>query len=202
MSWRLGNSNPDLAPFRWFLRTLRGSRGQEGSSSEQIQAGSAVHLTLEQFEAIDLPLSLPAAPWQCECRPNCSAILLQAGSKRLNCGDTAGTCFGEPSLQSGGGMVAFRGSAGRAHECREAAREAGHCLCFGILLGLGNGRSLLVVAGFGRLYQSPGQTLGRQEGWWAARSGWRLLPPTVGRRLRRDASVLLQPEITAFGRPA
>ncbi|CAO3359419.1 hypothetical protein [Azospirillum palustre] len=71
-------------------------------------------------------------------------------------------------------------------------------LCFGILLGLGNGRGLVVVAGFGWLYQSPRQTLGRQEGWWAARSGWRLLPPTVGRRLRRDASVLLQPEMHRF----
>ena len=95
-------------------------------------------------------------------------------------------------------MVAFRGSARRAHECREAAHEAGHCLCFGILLGLGNGRSLLVVARLGRLYQSPGQTLRRQEGWWAARSGWRLLAPAVGRRLRRDASVLLQPEMHRF----
>ncbi|SMF89221.1 hypothetical protein SAMN02982917_6649 [Azospirillum oryzae] len=71
-------------------------------------------------------------------------------------------------------------------------------MCFGILLGLGNGRSLLVVAGCGRLYQSPGQTLGRREGWWAARSGWRLLAPAVGRRLRRDASVLLQPQMHHF----
>lgn len=44
----------------WFLRTLRGSCCQEGLSPERIQAGSAGHLTRE---AIDLPLSLPAAPW-------------------------------------------------------------------------------------------------------------------------------------------
>ena len=88
----------DLAPVGWFLRSLRGSRRQEGSSPEQIQAGSAVHLTLEQFEAVDLPLSLPAAPWQCECRPNCSAILLKTSSKRLNRRDTVGTGLGEPSL--------------------------------------------------------------------------------------------------------
>jgi len=85
----LAQHHRDLAPVWWFLRSLRGSRRQEGSSPEQIQAGSAVHLTLEQFEAIDLPLSLPAAPWQCECRPNCSAILFQTGSKRLNRRDTA-----------------------------------------------------------------------------------------------------------------
>ena len=54
----------------WFLRTLRGSRCQDGLSLERIQAGSAGHLTRE---AIDLPLSLPAAPWHCECRPNQSA---------------------------------------------------------------------------------------------------------------------------------
>ena len=122
----------DLALVRWFLRSLRGSRRQEGSSPKQIQAGSTVHLTLEPFEAVDLSLSLPAAPWQCECRPNCSAILLQTGSNRLNRRDTAGTGLGEPSLQSGGGVVAFRSLACCAHECREATREAGHCLCFGI----------------------------------------------------------------------
>ncbi len=41
----------DLAPVGWFLRTLRGSGRQEGSSAEQIQAGSAVHLTLEDIGA-------------------------------------------------------------------------------------------------------------------------------------------------------
>ena len=60
--WAQGTAAVILPRFG-FLRTLRGSRGQEGSSPEQIQAGSAVHLTLEQLEAVDLPLSLPAAPW-------------------------------------------------------------------------------------------------------------------------------------------
>jgi hypothetical protein len=35
----------------WLSRTLRGSGGEQGAVAEQVEAGAAVHLPLQQLEA-------------------------------------------------------------------------------------------------------------------------------------------------------
>jgi hypothetical protein len=45
----------------WLFVGFDGSCCEEGAATEEVELGAAVHGALEQLEAIDLPLVLPAA---------------------------------------------------------------------------------------------------------------------------------------------
>ena len=91
--------NREVDPSRWFSRALRGSCRKQNAASQQVEAGSAVALTLQQLEAVDLSLGLSAAPGFSERGAHRGAVLLQPGGKGLDCGDAACTGLGQPPLQ-------------------------------------------------------------------------------------------------------
>src|SRR4051812_41794759 len=77
-------ASPSLSPpGRRLSRSLCGSCREENTPAEQVEAGAPVHLPLDQLEPGDLALGLAAAPGRRECRPDRSAVLLQARRKRL-----------------------------------------------------------------------------------------------------------------------
>ncbi len=76
-------------PPAWLSHTLRGSRGEEHAAAEQVEAGAAVHLPLQQLEPGDLPLGLAVAPRRRERRPDGGAVLLQPGREGLDGGHAA-----------------------------------------------------------------------------------------------------------------
>src|SRR5687767_12898091 len=65
-------------------RTLRGSGGKQGATAEQVEAGAAVHLPLQQLEAGDLALSLAVAPGRGQRGANRGTVLLQPDGERLH----------------------------------------------------------------------------------------------------------------------
>ncbi len=85
----------------WFSRALRGSCRHQNAPSQQVEAGAAVALPLQQFEAVDLAFGLAAAPGQGEGSANRRPVLLQPGGERLDGTDTARTRLGEPDVQVG-----------------------------------------------------------------------------------------------------
>jgi hypothetical protein len=52
------------------------SGSEEDATAEEIEVGSAVHLTLDQLELVDLAFRLTAAPGHRERRPDRRFILL------------------------------------------------------------------------------------------------------------------------------
>src|SRR3954470_24922977 len=86
-------------PLLRLSRALRGSGGEQGAVAEQVEAGAAVHLPLQQLEAGDLTLGLAVAPGRGERGADRGAVLLQPGRERLRGPHAGGAGVGEPGLQ-------------------------------------------------------------------------------------------------------
>src|SRR3954471_14027775 len=65
------------SPLLRLSRALRGSSGEQGAVAEQVEAGAAVHLPLQQLEAGDLTLGLAVAPGRGERGADRGSVLLQ-----------------------------------------------------------------------------------------------------------------------------
>ncbi len=90
-----------VAPLNWLFRTLRGLCRHQNASRQQVEAGPAVALPLQQFEAGDLAFCLAITPGQGQSRAHRSAVPLQAGGECLDGADAARTGFGQPSIEAG-----------------------------------------------------------------------------------------------------
>ena len=75
----------------------------EDALAQQVELGAAVHATLDQLEAVDLPLDRSVAPGLAHGRAHGCLILPEPDGKgaELGCGDGV-----EPGIQPGGALLA------------------------------------------------------------------------------------------------
>ena len=59
---RLDTFAVDPPPVKWLFVEFGGLGCEEEAATQQVELGPAVHGALEQLQAVDLPLVLPAAP--------------------------------------------------------------------------------------------------------------------------------------------
>lgn len=104
---------------------LGGSRCEEEAATQEVELGSAIHRTLQQLEAVDLPLVLSAAPGQAKSGTNSGPVLSEVDGEVLDLPHTAGTGVGLPSVEGGGDAgLDRRGAATTADDSTEPPTEA------------------------------------------------------------------------------
>ncbi len=109
------------------FRTLRGSCRHQNAPSQQVEAGAAIALPLQQLEAVDLAFSLPAAPgWVRAARiaapspssPAANVAIAEAPHARASASQasssTPGSAGGRPSSPAGNAAGAYRAVKRRA----------------------------------------------------------------------------------------
>jgi len=79
------------------LLTLRGSRGEDHASAEEIEARSSVALALDQLEPVNLAFGLTAAPGLGQGSPDGSGVSIQPGGEARDRGSVAGLRFRDPA---------------------------------------------------------------------------------------------------------
>src|SRR5437763_447296 len=72
----------------------------EDALPQQVEVRAAVHLPLDEFEAIDVALHLAVAPDQCETRSYCCLICEQARGKPVQLNDPARLHRFNPGVES------------------------------------------------------------------------------------------------------
>ena len=87
----------------WLFRILRGSCRQQNAPSQQVEAGTAIELSVQQLDAVDLPFSLPAASGLGQSGANCRAIHFQPGGERRDGKGAARAGVGQLGIQLDGG---------------------------------------------------------------------------------------------------
>lgn len=111
-------------PSKWLFVGFDGSRCEEEAATQEVELGAAIHRTLQQLEAVDLPLVMSAAPRQAKACANSGSILSEADGEALVHPSTAGTGVGQPSVIGGGDAgLGRRGAATAANDSTEPATE-------------------------------------------------------------------------------
>jgi hypothetical protein len=105
----------------------RGSGGKQDTASQQIEAGTAVRLSLEQLELVDLAFRLTAAPGRSQRGVHGRDDLFETYSECLDGTHTARARFVEPALPLGNRCFcgARPRTAAAAHDSREPASQFG-----------------------------------------------------------------------------
>ncbi len=180
----------ELAPLAWLSRSLRGSGGEEHAATQQVEAGAAVHLPLQELEPGDPALGLAVAPRRRERRPDGVAVLLQSGREGLDGGYAARARVAQPSPESLERRLHPVPAAGAAvaHQLGEAARQGGDHRRLAVLRHARDGRGIHGRQPRRRLHEEPSQPFGE---------GSATGPPsppggvTLGRPERHRSGVLL-----------
>ena len=107
---------------KWLSVGFGGSRCEEEATTQQVKLGSAVHGALEQLEAVDLSLVLPAAPGQAKAGANGSPVLIEADGETLDHPHAADPGVGQPSIEGGDdARLGLSAAAASANDPTEAA---------------------------------------------------------------------------------
>ena len=111
------------------------SHAIEHTLLQQIDVGSAKHLALEHFEAVNLPLYWPRAPRQGDARFHGSIICSQALCEALKRLEPAGCGPLEPGLKLGGWALTHEGGKvlrqrDRVSDCTLLVAELSELLLF------------------------------------------------------------------------
>lgn len=159
-----------IAPVWWVFRTLRGSCRHQNAASQQVEAGATIALPLQQLEAVDLALSLAAAPRLAQGGSDRRAVRLQPGSERRDGRGAARTGIGQPGIQFNdrvgwGAAVLPAGNAAGAYKGREAARQSDDDRSLPVLLDAGGCCCIGGTQGRSRLDQQPRELGHRGQGW-------------------------------------
>jgi hypothetical protein len=105
---------PKGGPLQWLFAEFGGSCCEEEASAQQIEFGAAVHAALQELEAVDLSLSLAAAPRQTQGGAHGTAILIEIGREALHNPHAAVARLSKPRLKRHDGRTIrpLRGAAG------------------------------------------------------------------------------------------
>ncbi len=160
---RFGVSGTGIAPVSWLFRILRGSGCKENAATQEVEAGPAVHCTLDQLQAGDLALGQPVASGCGDCSAHSGPVLLEARRKGLDGADAACAGFGEPGIQLATWCRRrfITGDTTTADERCEAPGQAGDPCRFAILFNPHCRSGRVGRQGRHGLHQNPGQLFGR-----------------------------------------
>ena len=195
------------SPFLRFSRTLRGSYRHQNASAEQVEAGVAIHLPLDGFQAVDLSFGLPVAPGGGEGSAYSFGVLLQSGSKRFHGLHAAFAGLDKPGVQFSTGRccVSLVADIAPTHQGGEPAGERGHGRGVLVLFDTCDRCSIGSRQRCGGLHEQPRELPGgRQRRWRAVLGqswiGWRPPAPSVWRGLGRRSASFVEPLPHQLGR--
>ena len=110
-----------ICPHGVVLRRVGGLGSKKEPTAQQVELGAALHASLQQLEAVDLPLGLPAAPVKAKFRSDGGSVLVEAGGEARDDAHSAMTSRRQPHVERRDGIgVCPHAVTAAAHDPAEA----------------------------------------------------------------------------------